>query len=343
MHDSQIGRADSTSPSGTATRRSGNVHATSYIGSSRALATATTRRNVQRRSDVPAVGVTRAGGFAIGRGVIAMAATLTANAVVRQGNQQYQGRATVGTIDCVSSSSSSGRSFGLADVGLYAAAVAGMAAALTVIFLCMRAVMNVGGFCAEGGPYVIRQHCPEGVPLLMIGAMFGLFLFGGLIAWKGSILGGPYAALVLLAWPALFLSLGWNFLEYAIRPPEPEQGIVWGWLIPGIVFVIMGGGPLLALWPSRPPPALTAARARLLNTVVAHAERQGWSAAAPSPGPAASRPSSGLPELPELPESSEPDLVSKLERLAALHRAGSLTYDEFQSAKRALIDAAGGG
>ncbi len=102
----------------------------------------------------------------------------------------------------------------------------------------------------RAGRIVIETHCPEGVPLLIIGGIFGLFLFGGLMAWKGSVIGGPYGGLVLLAWPVLFLSLGWNFLEYALNPPGPPgQGIVWGWLIPGVLFMLMGGLPLLALLP----------------------------------------------------------------------------------------------
>ncbi len=46
-----------------------------------------------------------------------------------------------------------------------------------------------------------------------------------------------------LAWPGLFLSLGWNFLEFAFAPPG--GGFAWGWLICGVVFVLMGGLPLL--------------------------------------------------------------------------------------------------
>ena len=140
------------------------------------------------------------------------------------------------------------RRFGPLDVVLYAVGVAGLAMCLTFVFLAMRAVMDVGGFCAEGGPYVIETHCPDGVPLVLIGGIFGLFGFGGLMAWKGSMIGEPYGALVLLAWPALFLSLGWNFLEYALTPLA-GQGIVWGWLIPGVLFVLMGGLPLLAALP----------------------------------------------------------------------------------------------
>ena len=45
----------------------------------------------------------------------------------------------------------------------------------------------------------------------------------------GTFRGGP--KLVALAWPALFLTLGWNFLEYAFDPPPPDSGIVWGWLL----------------------------------------------------------------------------------------------------------------
>ena len=34
---------------------------------------------------------------------------------------------------------------------------------LTVLFLCARAVMDVGGVCASGGPYVVASPCPKGV------------------------------------------------------------------------------------------------------------------------------------------------------------------------------------
>ena len=126
----------------------------------------------------------------------------------------------------------------------YLVGVAGLAACIAIVFLAMRAVMDIGGFCAEGGPYVIETHCPEGVPLLMTVAFPGGFAFGGMTVYFGSRISGPSAAAVLLAWPALFLSLGWNFLEYALWPPG-GAGLVWGWLICGVVFVAMGGGPLL--------------------------------------------------------------------------------------------------
>lgn len=219
---------------------------------------------------------------------------------------------------------SGGSRYGPADVALYLLGVAGLAACLTVVFLGMRAVMNVGGFCAEGGPYVIDTPCPAGVPLLMILGIFGLFGFGAITGWKSSQIGGPLAGLVLLVWPALFISLGWNFLEYAIRPPEPDYGIVWGWLIPGVIFVIMGAAPLLALLPSRrlrgggstdSAEGLRQARKRLLNDLVSTAHERGWGA--------------------------QSDIVSKLERVARLRDSGAISDNEFEQAKRAVIDGAG--
>jgi hypothetical protein len=213
-------------------------------------------------------------------------------------------------------------------VVLYALGVAGLAMCLTLVWLSMRAVMDVGGFCAEGGPYVVETHCPEGVPLLLTTGIFGLFGFGGLMVWRGQVIGGPYGGLVALAWPALFISLGWNFLEYAVNTP-PGEGIVWGWLIPGVLFVLMGAGPLLAVLPIGHSGRAGAARALLAGTL-------------------APRNYSGFtidyqPRKEDTEATGdEADLVTKLERLAALRQSGDLSSEEFEQAKRALIAEAGG-
>lgn len=133
----------------------------------------------------------------------------------------------------------------------YLAGIAIGLMSITLLFLGMRAVMDVGGACAEGGPYVSAQPCPTGVPVAMVGGMFGLFAATGLIVWFGSRLGGRFAGIVALGWPALFISLGFNFLDYGLRPPDGEAGPALGWLIPGIVFWLMGGAPLaigIAAW-----------------------------------------------------------------------------------------------
>ena len=239
-------------------------------------------------------------------------------------------------------SSSRGHRYGPFDVVLYAVGVVGLAACLTLIWLSMRAVMNVGGFCAEGGPYVIETPCPEGVPLLLTLGIFGLFGFGGLMIWKGAVIGGPYALLVGLAWPALFISLGWNFLEYAFNPPGPEgQGIVWGWLIPGIVFVMMGALPLLAVLPWGHTGRPAQARAGLARRVAPRSDastslRDGYQRLA-SDLLAVERRAEAAADMRAAHAEAGDDLVTKLERLAALRQAGDLTRDEFERAKQALI------
>jgi len=117
----------------------------------------------------------------------------------------------------------------------------GVAAALTVLFFSMRAVMDIGGSCASGNvPYAITRPCPTGVPGLMVGSILLGLVFLGVYAFSAV---GPN--LTLLAWPALFLSLGWNFLDYGVSPPDGSTGPVWGWLICGVIFVLMGGLPLI--------------------------------------------------------------------------------------------------
>ena len=238
--------------------------------------------------------------------------------------------------------SGKGRSWGFIDGTLYLVGVAGLAASLTVVWLGMRAVLDVGGYCAENGPYVIAQHCPEGTAVLLPLAVFAGLGSAGLVAWKGAQLGEPWGSLVGLAWPALFISLGWNFLEFALWPPEGIDGIQLGWLIPGILFVIMGAVPLIGFlpggksWRSSGADATFAAftdpdtssdgldqqRVRLLTDLVQHAKEQ---------------PSATTATAAAAGDSAGQDLVSELERIDALHRSGSLTYDEYRRAKQSLL------
>ena len=104
---------------------------------------------------------------------------------------------------------------------------------LTWSFLSMRAVMEVGGSCADGGPYVSAQPCPGGagfigiaIPVMILATFVGSFVAISLSAPN----------LLVPMWTFLFGSLGWNFLEYAITGPG---GVDPGWLICGIVFELM--------------------------------------------------------------------------------------------------------
>ena len=218
----------------------------------------------------------------------------------------------------------------------------------------MRAVLDVGGYCAEGGPYVIAQHCPDGVALLLPLAIFAGLGCAGLMGWKGAALGGPYAGLVALAWPALFISLGWNFLQFALFPPPPDTGIELGWLIPGVLFVIMGAAPLVGYLPGgknwRPKTSsetplldevvkedegnrqtLKRQRSVLLADMVKEADQRAGAQDTSADSSAAANQTDAADAHP--PEDA--DLVGKLERLSALYRAGSLNYDEFHKAKQA--------
>jgi Short C-terminal domain len=229
-----------------------------------------------------------------------------------------------------------GRVDGRAVAGLLVA-TAGLAGCVTLLFLGMRAVMDIGGACAEGGPFVPVQPCPEGVALVMPLAILGLFGFGALGFWAGARLGGAWAGLPLLAWPALFLSLGWNFLEYGISPPEdlaPEGGLIWGWLLPGVVFIAMGAVPVWIAWRARDEIRTEG------NPAVARRFGMPGIAESTVPKPPSPSPAGDPSHRPDGPDGSPEDVVGRLERLAALRRRGDITNAEYEAAKAQLL---GGG
>lgn len=164
----------------------------------------------------------------------------------------------------------------LTQVAIIWASLAGVAAGMTMLFMGMRAVMEIGGACASGNPpYEIAHPCPEGVAVLTFGGVWLGIIAAGVYAWKS--LGHRIPTFLGFFWPALFISLGWNFLEFAFDPPFGE-GVVWGWLIPGVMFMIMGGVPLwvvLKFWgrngtrPAAAPPGMkTLTRVITLKTDV---------------------------------------------------------------------------
>jgi hypothetical protein len=96
----------------------------------------------------------------------------------------------------------------------------------------MRAVMDVGGTCAEGGPYVVAQPCPSGAWLISVAipVLVGAAMLGSYVALR---LRAP--GLLVPMWAVLFGSLGWNFLEYGFG----DDGPVAGWIVCGVVFELM--------------------------------------------------------------------------------------------------------
>ena len=226
------------------------------------------------------------------------------------------------------------------DLLLVLVAACGLAASITFVWLGMRAVMDIGGACADGGPFVPVQPCPSGAPAALTLGMLGLFAFGGLGIYAGFKVGGPWSALPLLGWPALFLSLGWNFLEFGFTGGS-EEGLVWGWIVPGVLFVLMGAVPLWVAWMGRSSATPVAARFGLPH------DRPGSAEPRPPFGRdmshrAAAR-STDRPAPPPKPApreaAGEPgsDPVERLERLADLRRRGDLTGDDYERFKAALL------
>jgi hypothetical protein len=207
-----------------------------------------------------------------------------------------------------------------------------VSAAITVLFLSMRAVMRIGGTCASGGPYTIASRCPRGIPLLMIGSIWGGLAFVGVTIYQSAKAGVPNLA--PLAWPALFLALGYNFFQYGLHPPGDTTGVVWSWLICGAMFAVIGGVPLVGwlLWGRRAgwspagqsgPVMTQRLAASLLRSRTSPAEPGLWK---------------GSPAAKNDTKAVDPDeLVGRLERLAELRRRGDLTDQEFQDAKDALL------
>jgi hypothetical protein len=209
-----------------------------------------------------------------------------------------------------------------------------------MLWLGMRAVMDIGGFCAEGGPFVIEHHCPKGVAAIMPLSIWGGVIAGGVYVWQ--TIKHKVPSLVWLFWPALFLSLGWNFLQYGVSPPG-GGGLVWGWLVCGIVFALMGGVPLLVALPFMARAYTrhddeSAARPRPLAGMTPEVMR----AAADTLSALRNLRKSGvleqtMAEALQHQPGAEEDIVSRLERLDGLHRSGALTDTEYQAAKQALL------
>ena len=228
----------------------------------------------------------------------------------------------------------------------------GFVLCLTLLYQSMRSVMDIGGSCASGGPYEISRPCPDGVGWVVPVSIFGMLISVGISLLGSFSEGGPKP--YVFAWSALFLALGWNFLEYGFD--APGGGTSAGWLVCGFVFVAMGGVPLVgllwktaarwALWgptedrPTRSPrrvptPASKAAGGLVLAPSPQITMTIPVPTPPPRPAPAASAPEP--PEEPEPPAEPERDVVDRLERLADLRERGLLDEQEYDRVKEKIL------
>ena len=197
--------------------------------------------------------------------------------------------------------------------------LAGVACGLTMVYLSMRAVMDVGGFCAEGGPFEIETHCPQGVPGVMVGSLWGGIILAGVYAWQ--VFGIACPASSGCCGRRSSLSLGWNFLEFAFDPPGTQGGVVWGWLICGIMFMLMGGLPLIVMLPATVRALRASGNGRRVGR---------WGCRSPTC-------SAWLPGSSRRQRAAAGGHGGRAERLAKLHERGALTDDEYTAAKRMLL------
>ena len=111
----------------------------------------------------------------------------------------------------------------------------------------MRGVMRLGGMVASGGPYAIEHPAPSWVWIMPVAIMFGMVCFFLNLFSSRCRRGQPDAA--GLAGP--FPVAGLEFPGVRLHT-RPGGGLAWGWLICGVIFVLMGGLPLLlAFKPTR--------------------------------------------------------------------------------------------
>ena len=219
---------------------------------------------------------------------------------------------------------------------------AGLALTLAVLGLTWlnrvaASVLSVGGSCGSGGAYEIATPCPSGAWMAPVGLFVGLVGLGFYLLRRPA--GSPQ--LLILAWPALFGSLGVQFL----RAATAESGAYGFWLC-GIVFLVMAAAPLLLVMGER------GAMVQLLvgdgraepegiedqPRGIAGFEADGTVSRVRDLSPVdigGSGPASG-----DVDGEDGGDLAESLDRLSRLHRQGDLSDAEFAEAKQKVLDGA---
>jgi len=228
--------------------------------------------------------------------------------------------------------------------------IGGVAFCITLLSQSMRAVEAVGGTCASGGPYQVAHQCPKGVGGTLAIAIIGGLVFLGLFLFCASDRGRSVA---MLAWSALFLTLAWNFIDYGVKG---GSGAGAGFLIPGVLFVLMGAAPLFYVVPNMvkafrgqdpnesdsPSPFLRYAGIASTSAgapapAPSWPSTSAWGTSSPAASTVASTPAASTATVAGTSSSGSGDLASELERLASLHRRGELTDTEYEAAKQRAL------
>jgi hypothetical protein len=108
-----------------------------------------------------------------------------------------------------------------------------MVAGIVWIFMASGPVMEVGGFVARGGPYVVAHPAEDWIWLPTMGATLMVFaLFANAVV--ASRLNRPN--LLLVFWTALFGLLSVPFFRYGFN--APGGGLSWAWIVCGFLFAL---------------------------------------------------------------------------------------------------------
>jgi hypothetical protein len=159
-----------------------------------------------------------------------------------------------------------------------ATGAAGVAAALTGLYLGMRELMvEHGGSCASGGPYqVAAGHACDGRMWVLFAApVAGLALTALLVSASDSWSDDRISGIGALVWAAMFGALGWNFVNLGLHPPVEMSGtgvwilcggLFWAMALGGLVYAGYGMRDYFLTSPSDPAPG--AAPAPLVRAAV---------------------------------------------------------------------------
>jgi len=112
---------------------------------------------------------------------------------------------------------------------------------LACVWLGMREILELGGFVASGGPYVVAHEAPGWVWVIPLSIML---MVGSMLTAAFTDFRSGSPNFMLFSWSMLFVSLGWNFLEYGFGIGK-GGGVAWGWVVCAGLFLSMGLLPLV--------------------------------------------------------------------------------------------------
>jgi hypothetical protein len=198
------------------------------------------------------------------------------------------------------------------------------------------ALLNVGT-CASGNqPYEISRPCPSGTEtdaLLLVAAIFGLFVSGGIFLTRGARPGHRSSGFAwpLLAWGIFFGGTGAVALAHSLTSDVVMPDAELGGIIVGATFLIMGLPALYFLATGLGSGHRTRETQRFAPAQVSQPVTAPEPAAAPSPIGSWDRGGEGGAGR------FSDDAIGKLERLQRLREAGALSPAEFEAEKARIL------